>query len=303
MDITQKFHYIMSKSTDMSDRKEKAPTTLISISLSLTIMASMFFLFLLFSLIVASAFGIDSFTYGNEFFIQCGVFTVVIMEAEYFNRLFRYQVSEVRRFLSLYSVSVKRIVLGGAAACGLTFPLSELDNVLRYLIPPSEHEIQTMISAYNPPDSLEKIFVILSLIVVAPIGEELIFRGAVMSWLRESSGWRTALILSSILFALSHLFLPRTIILIIPVGFLLGYLLLRTGSIFVSIASHASFNGFPLIAYWSGWKLSGYNNPGGSFSHIPFVFWFGGLVVFVASIILLERNTGTGGETRRSRSK
>jgi membrane protease YdiL (CAAX protease family) len=84
-----------------------------------------------------------------------------------------------------------------------------------------------------------------ALLVVAPVAEEIFFRGIVFNaWLREF-GVRRAVIGSALLFALIH-----GSIFVIPAIFALGIglalLYHRTGSLPASIAMHATFNGITL---------------------------------------------------------
>ena len=78
-------------------------------------------------------------------------------------------------------------------------------------------------------------------VVIAPISEELLFRGLIYRFLKGRWGARNALIISSLLFACLHF----NILSFLPL-FLLGLLLCRayekSGSIYVSIGFHALFN-------------------------------------------------------------
>ena len=96
----------------------------------------------------------------------------------------------------------------------------------------------------------------ISSIVMAPVAEELFFRGlAFRAWSREY-GAGPALVGSSVLFGLVHFGLtpldgfvaelPRLAILAAG-GLVLGLLALRTGSLTAPIAAHATMNGLTLI--------------------------------------------------------
>ena len=92
--------------------------------------------------------------------------------------------------------------------------------------------------------------------VVAPAAEEVLFRGfALTAWAR-SFGTRSAIIRSSILFVLAHvLFVGGDTfgqaaslafvggIVRVPIAIVLGWLFVRTGSIWGPIGLHAAFNG------------------------------------------------------------
>lgn len=93
---------------------------------------------------------------------------------------------------------------------------------------------------------------ILKVVILAPVIEELIFRGIIMHGLMRNYSGITAVVVSALLFALFHLNpwqFPATFIL----GLLLGLLMLRTRNIFLCILGHAINNGLVLfsIQYWN----------------------------------------------------
>ncbi len=77
--------------------------------------------------------------------------------------------------------------------------------------------------------------------VLAPIGEELLFRGALFTWLRQRWSAPTTLVLTAAGFAAIHGFLP-----ILPLAFALGlgfgWIRERSGSTVPAIALHALHN-------------------------------------------------------------
>jgi membrane protease YdiL (CAAX protease family) len=97
-------------------------------------------------------------------------------------------------------------------------------------------------------------------VVLAPLGEELFFRGfAQTAWTRDL-GWRSALVRTAIFFALVHVIstggadfsegLRLAVVAVIarlPVAFGLGWVFARTRSIVASIGLHAGFNGLMLL--------------------------------------------------------
>jgi uncharacterized protein len=113
------------------------------------------------------------------------------------------------------------------------------------------------------PEASDRLGLLLNLgaaAVVAPLGEELFFRGfATTAWLR-GAGPRTAIVRGALFFALAHVltlsgasfgealgqaFVAFTVR--IPVALALGWLFVRTRSIYPTIALHATFNGLPLL--------------------------------------------------------
>jgi membrane protease YdiL (CAAX protease family) len=230
-------------------------------------------------------------SFANTFFIQCLIFTFIIGACVLGERLFRVERSTWET-LGLLPAGWRVVVLSVLAGIGLTFPLGELDNLWQNVWPASAEEIAMMISVHDPSSAIERVFIILALVAAAPVGEELVFRGIMWTWIRRSSGPVTALIVTAVLFGCAHVFLPRTILLIIPVGFLLGWLVMRTGSVATSMAAHAAFNATPILASWSGLVVTGWNNVAAEDPHLHPALVAGGTVVLllcIAGIHVLTR--------------
>jgi membrane protease YdiL (CAAX protease family) len=84
-------------------------------------------------------------------------------------------------------------------------------------------------------------------IVVAPVVEEVFFRGFVFAGLAKQYGWRAAGVGSSILFALIH-FQPLAILPIFILGLIFAYLYYRSRSIWPAVIMHVSTNALALGA-------------------------------------------------------
>jgi membrane protease YdiL (CAAX protease family) len=139
--------------------------------------------------------------------------------------------------------------------------------------------VATLLGGVRAPDvlpaarsQLDAAAVALAAALVAPIGEELFFRGfAVTAWLRDL-GPRRALIRSAIFFAAVHVLNIQSttfevgakqaaLVLaeIVPLGFILGWLFLQRG-ILGSIAGHITYNSILLllpVLIESGTRVSG----------------------------------------------
>jgi len=88
---------------------------------------------------------------------------------------------------------------------------------------------------------------ILKVVILAPIIEEMIFRGVIMHGLMRNYSGTTAVFVSALMFALFHLNpwqFPATFIL----GILLGILMVRTGNLLLCILGHAINNGLVLVS-------------------------------------------------------
>jgi uncharacterized protein len=88
---------------------------------------------------------------------------------------------------------------------------------------------------------------LLTIAVLAPLVEELIFRGLLYGWLAGRWGTIVAWIVSSLAFAAAH-FEPAHIILVLPLGLWFGWLRRRTDSLWPSLVCHMINNGIAIAA-------------------------------------------------------
>ena len=122
---------------------------------------------------------------------------------------------------------------------------------------------------------------ILRIVIIAPIVEELIFRGVIMSGFSRIYHPVFAIFFSALLFALFHLNpwqFPATFAL----GLILGWIRIRTGSVLACIAGHAIHNGLIFIAvlHYNDLKDLSIMQPGVTFNYgIHFLLLATGLVL------------------------
>ena len=126
-------------------------------------------------------------------------------------------------------------VLIGAPAWVLAIAVSAAVSQVLGAPGPDEMAVERFLGALNP------IGAVVVAVVLAPVSEEVFFRGVVFNaWEREYGYWR-ALIGSSVVFALIHLsvfaFLP-----ILALALILAFVYAQTRSLLTVIAIHASFN-------------------------------------------------------------
>ena len=130
-------------------------------------------------------------------------------------------------------VSIRRGLLVGGCASALVLGLQSL--ALHHLV--GDPTVRLVVS----DGSIWRILAAISLfVVVAPVVEELVFRGVLAEALRHR-GPRAAIAISALLFALAHL-RPANLVYYTLIGLLLGRLYFRYG-LKASIAAHAVFNG------------------------------------------------------------
>jgi uncharacterized protein len=82
---------------------------------------------------------------------------------------------------------------------------------------------------------------------LAPLVEELVFRGLLFGWIQGRWGGGPAFVVSSLAFAAAHVE-PAHVILVLPLGLLFGWLRWRTDSLWPSLAAHMANNGLAVTA-------------------------------------------------------
>jgi membrane protease YdiL (CAAX protease family) len=136
-------------------------------------------------------------------------------------------------------------IFGGIfAIVGIAILSSELNNILNYYFPiPTDSKI---IDTLMQEDLLG---VFITVLLVAPIVEEMLFRGIILEGLARHYKLTTAVLASSILFALVHL--PVGVIVALNIFLLalfLAWVRLESGSLMLCVICHATFNAIPFVA-------------------------------------------------------
>jgi uncharacterized protein len=90
---------------------------------------------------------------------------------------------------------------------------------------------------------LYRFLTVLTLVIVAPVAEELIFRGVLLQRWAKTWGIRTALMASSLLFGLCH----ANVLGLSVFGLIMGILYIQTRTLLVPIACHALNNALVLL--------------------------------------------------------
>jgi len=151
---------------------------------------------------------------------------------------------QVRRLLGPVRASLPDAArgagLGVLAYLGANVALSAL---ITYVVtrsgnelPPVQEDLQAALT-----DSGIGLLVSAVVVLLAPLGEELLFRGMLFSALRDRVPLWPAIGLSGLIFALSHVE-PLAIVLLFPVGMLFAWAYHRRGALVTTVAAHAVFN-------------------------------------------------------------
>ena len=126
------------------------------------------------------------------------------------------------------------MVLGGHVL------LSEADNLFRSILPPPEFLREALKEVFSGEgDLISRTFL---LVIVAPITEELLFRGLILRGLLSRFSPTVAILLTGLLFGAVHVN-PWQFISATCLGLIFGWLYVRTGRILLAIFAHAFSNG------------------------------------------------------------
>ena len=129
---------------------------------------------------------------------------------------------------------------------GVLIIIDTLDRIIHQIIPTPDYIID--LSKILQPDSmLGYVFLFLAVVIVAPISEEVVFRGFLQKFLEDH--WKDitrAVLVTSLFFAMIH-FNPFWTIQIYILGVVLGFLAWKTKSVIPSIMLHSINNGAAYI--------------------------------------------------------
>lgn len=141
------------------------------------------------------------------------------------------------------------------AVFGITVVSSEIGNLLQRVQPMSQDYMDAMSKLYKQSFGQQ----LLAISVVAPLTEELIFRGVMFEGLRVHYKQSAALMVSCALFASLHPYPWPTLIAFLLAMFLV-WLKLRSGSLVLCMIAHALYNGFPeILGHVFHFQIQGYN--------------------------------------------
>ena len=146
----------------------------------------------------------------------------------------------------LNSISVSTLKYSMIFCLGVLIIFDTLDRIIHKIVTTPDY-IVDLGKIMQPDSTMGYVFLFLAVVIMAPIGEEIVFRGFLQKFLEQH--WRDvtkAVLVSSLLFAMIH-FNPFWTVQIYLLGIILGFLSWKTNSIIPSIILHSMNNGFAYI--------------------------------------------------------
>jgi membrane protease YdiL (CAAX protease family) len=134
--------------------------------------------------------------------------------------------------LGFRAVGWRPVVLGVVVTTLLSFAVSQLG-----IQPEGVRQVTAQVR-----DPAVLVPTLLVLAILAPLVEELVFRGLLYGWLAGRWGHLAAFLMSSLAFAAAH-YEPAHVVLVAPLGLWFGWLRWRTNSLVPSIVAHVINNG------------------------------------------------------------
>lgn len=171
----------------------------------------------------------------------------------------------------LNKIKTKHILLIILIVAGYTLALSAI-SVYTLKFFPSYNQTQKSISV-----TMGSITGTVAVIIFAPIFEEILFRGIILSEIRENLKIIPAVIIQGVTFGIYHMNIFQGIYTAI-LGLILGYICVKTMTIVGSIIGHITFNVcgtfvFPILIYYTS-KFSLYYIIIGIIILCLSIFWF-----------------------------
>jgi hypothetical protein len=153
--------------------------------------------------------------------------------------------------LRLNAISKQVIIATILLSIGAMIIADEINILVDMVIPAPDSFLQ-LEALLTPENPISMFLLIITIVLLAPIGEELLFRGFLQKYLEIAWGDITkAILLSSLFFAAIH-FNPYWLIQIYLLGVLLGYIAWQTQSVVSSIIFHVIINASSLLFTFLG---------------------------------------------------
>ncbi len=179
---------------------------------------------------------------------------------------------------AVFLVPMTLIIAGSAIL------LSEIGNFTTRIIPMNDYWINIFSSVFGENFAPWK--GILLVVVIAPIVEEIIFRGMILRGFLKHYSVRKSIIVSALFFGIVHMN-PWQFVTAFAAGIILGWWYEKTDSILTTIFGHALNNSMSFIIAVIGLRIPGYNTALDTATHQPLWFDLLGVILLVFGVMWL----------------
>lgn len=168
------------------------------------------------------------------------VFLMILVPFIWYFLVNRYKLKKIFESLKLKKEGIKKALFYGLIA---TIVMIAVLAALNYILINSGFQAEDLDNTQN----LTNIFSPLTLFILVcfqPIPEEIFFRGFLLEKIDFLWGKEAAVVFTSVLFGVAHLtyqsYIPA--LLIVVIGFILGFIVLKTRNLYSSVFAHVLFN-------------------------------------------------------------
>lgn len=192
---------------------------------------------------------------------------------------------EIYNLFSFRTVSINYVIPMIFIVIGSAIVLSELDNFLRIFLPMNEFWLKIFSSLFDTKYGLWK--TIVRIAIVAPIVEEILFRGILLKGFLKNYSVRKSIVVSALLFGIIHMN-PWQFSGAFIHGIFYGWWFYKTRSLIPCILGHALNNSLSfIVTNLLGLEIPGYTGNYVDVSFQPIWFNMLGIILFATGLIWL----------------
>lgn len=196
-----------------------------------------------------------------------------------FGRIFRFR-----------KVSLSLVYIGAGLGAGLSVLGDFMDRWVHSIIPMPEAILHALKDYMSFHSLSEAILVLFTVVVVAGIVEEMLFRGFLQNIMEQNGGILKSILVPAFVFSVFH-FNPWGVLQIFAIGAVLGMLSWRSQSILPCIVAHGVHNGVAAILYNLSPKQMEWYAHGNSIRPFWIVMAIG--ITAISLLFLLNLNSST----------
>tara|TARA_B100000427_G_scaffold327105_1_gene337122 strand:- start:5486 stop:6280 length:795 start_codon:yes stop_codon:yes gene_type:complete len=157
--------------------------------------------------------------------------------------------------IRLYTINYNTMIFVALFSLGLIVLSDELDRIIQIFFPAPEY-ITNLNNLFRPETIFGGFLLFIAVVILAPIGEEIVFRGFLQQVLEKN--WKDitrAVLFTALVFSIIHMN-PYWFVQIYILGVILGFLSWKTQSIIAPLILHGLNNGVALLLSFSNSKES-----------------------------------------------
>ena len=186
------------------------------------------------------------------FILQMGLilFVLVLIPIIWYILVNNYGLEKIKSSMRITFENIDTAFLWGVIAAVATFVIF---IGISYLLIALGMDVEDLSNVQDIQQYFPSPVILFLLIAIQPIAEEIFFRGFLLDKIESLAGMNVAIISTALLFGLAHMSYGKIypVILLIIMGIILAYIVIKTKNIYSAITAHIIFNvvGFALSLF------------------------------------------------------